>query len=486
MSRVINPDVKPVGDSRSHRARMVRLGEVTYSTNYDVYRDSPFFTPEATRDIMEGTQFDGENHRRITPYLQASFSGDRLLNRIDSEAIASTYRIAGRSSSPAIQYDVVIIGSGPHGAGLAAYLAEKRPDMKVLIIEKGNRLGGQFRSYGPKPVFQMNSRVRKADRRYPSLPRSKGSINPLGMYAPLELSDVPTGVYAWNIEMGSVCAINAFMSADVMVNTTVVTVRSLYEDFKDEVLREVRITTPNGDRIIVAPFVVDATGLKSQSRVTRFESLPNVPDGYFTGRTFYEHFANHDNPLERFHERRVMVIGRGDSALTALEAMIGNLPTETYGRYGVGRMRPAQIDWFGAVSTSSNEIEGCLRTRYKNGIVQSLKRDGNDEGGLINPSGRMITNVRKGNDAFFDVTDGNGDSLFPEIVIDCTNQPSTTKFATKDWEVNYFVGPNCGRSFNNRTLQKIDSLRLPESVASLWALMSTTDEVGAEIATMAA
>ena len=38
------------------------------------------------------------------------------------------------------KYDVVIIGAGPSGAFCAYELMEKRPDLKVLIIEKGRRI----------------------------------------------------------------------------------------------------------------------------------------------------------------------------------------------------------------------------------------------------------------------------------------------------------------------------------------------------------
>ena len=37
-------------------------------------------------------------------------------------------------------YDVVIIGAGPSGAFCAYELMEKKPDLKVLIIEKGRRI----------------------------------------------------------------------------------------------------------------------------------------------------------------------------------------------------------------------------------------------------------------------------------------------------------------------------------------------------------
>src|SRR5689334_3841616 len=80
---VMNPDIKPVGDIRSHLFRKERLSLLIGSVAYDRFAESPYFTPEATRFTMEGTQFDGENHRRITPYLQESFEG--LAEKIDGQ-----------------------------------------------------------------------------------------------------------------------------------------------------------------------------------------------------------------------------------------------------------------------------------------------------------------------------------------------------------------------------------------------------------------
>ena len=37
-------------------------------------------------------------------------------------------------------YDVIIVGAGPGGIFCAYELAEKRPDLKVMIIEKGRSI----------------------------------------------------------------------------------------------------------------------------------------------------------------------------------------------------------------------------------------------------------------------------------------------------------------------------------------------------------
>lgn len=500
MPAPMNPDLKPVGDTRSHKHRMAKLASLRpryLGMSFESFRGSDFFTAEAIRDTMEGTQFDGENHRRITPYVQ-EMAADDLVEEIDSRIYNQMFNIAEglRSnlnpttfgSVAKMDYDVVIVGSGPHGGAIAAYLREKRPDLTTLIIEKNEKVGGQWRSYGSRPVFQMNSRVRKADRRLPALPRTAGNINPLGMYAPIELSDIPTGIYAWNTEMGEVCAINAFLSADaILVETEVLAINSGYDynlnNGAGGEYRRLSVRTPSGDRQITARSVIDATGLPSLSGVVRYDE-GETPEGYFTAQSFYNHFGSEDedNPLARFHDQKVVVIGKGDSALTVLEALLGNLPRATYGRSGVGRMRPRQIDWVGSFSSSYAEIEGCLRTRYKNGIVQSLKRGEKDESGIIRPDRGIVSRVRRENAPFFDVVMDDGSTLFPTIVIDCTTNNPGTRTTRGDWEPSFFVGPNNGMSFPDRTARRIRDLRIPENNVSLWATMQNSDLIGVELA----
>lgn len=476
----ISPDV--LGTSLALQRRKEKLGQI-YLMGDSNYTESPFFTQESTRSIMDGTQFDGEEHRKITPYVQDAWEkgvgGKDLLGYIDTRVRTNSTEILSTLNN----YDVAIIGSGPHGTAVAAYLAEKRPELSVVIIESRPQLGGMWRSYGPKPVFQMNSRVRRADRRLPPLPRTPANINPLGMYAPVELSDIPTGAYAWNTEMGAVCTINAFLSADTLVDATVSLVEPDYNEplIAGSYPRIMTLETAGGSKRLRAKIVVDARGLRRRSAIGAF-SPESLPDGFFNTDTFYTHFATHPNPLERFHGQRVAVIGRGDGGLTVLEALIGNLPASTYGHGGVGRMRPSQVDWYGAASAQVTEIEACLRSRYKNGIVQSLKRDGNDECGLIKPMPVTVSTVRQYSDRFFDLADSNGGVEFPTVVIDCTSIAGIGNRVEANWEPNYFVGPSTG-NFSDRTSKKIDELKIPENNISLWATMQWADDVGKKIAT---
>jgi hypothetical protein len=483
-----NPDLMPVGDKRSFKFRNERLTETVYYFGGRDYSGSPFFTPSATRDTFDGTQFEGENHRRHTPYLQELWSQDRgdLIARIDLQSGRKSDRLFGSPISRT-KFDVAIIGSGPHGAAVASYLREKRPDLRTVIIEGGDLLGGQWRSYGPNPVFQMNSRVRKADRRIPGLPRTEGSINPLGQYAPLELSDVVTSVYPWNTDMGDVCAINAWMSADeFLLNCKVTQVKADTYDYDEDG----DIYGPQGNRTLTIEredqtfdmtvrWVIDCTGLRSGSRIAN-ETVAKTP-GYFTAKTFYEHFGNGPDPLATFHDQNILLVGGGDSALTAIEALVGNLPSQTYGRAGIGRCRPKNIDWVGAARNGIDVI-GCLRSRYKNGISQAIQRGFGDTCGIVNPIQDTVRSLRNDGSAFFEVRlNDRFDDMYPNIVIDCTNRIFDPKEVTETWAVNNFAGPNSGAFLGDRINNKIANLRIPENNVALWATMPATDGAALEI-----
>jgi hypothetical protein len=472
--RDIPPLVAGLLDPSNRNAHDKRKGQLTracYQIDDVPWQDSPFFEYDCVMDTFEGTQFADENHRRWTPYLMELFRSYRkpLMEGIDRDANEDTGTIVETlMSGDRVQYDFAIIGSGPHGAAFASTVRELYPSMKILMVEANKRLGGQWRNFGDKPVYAMNSRVRRADRRLPSLPRTRGNINLLGRYSPLELSDVVQGQYAMNTEMGDVTAINGFLSAtDMLVGTQVVSVRGG---------REMTVQLPDETRWLITTRrgVVDATGISTQSV---FEESPSP--NYFTSGRFYEHFGTHPMPLQRFHDLDVMVIGGGDSALTVLEALLGCLPAETYGPMGVGRLRPRRIRWVGAPAATRREVEACLRSRYKNGIVQAVREDQFDTEALIVPTIEKAT-LLSAADRFVEVFVGLKYE-YPNVVIDCTTMPVRRKEAVTAWNPMRFVGPLAPGNMTDSTIARIEQLGVPENTVSLWATMERTIEAAIKL-----
>ncbi len=457
----------------------------------------PYMTPRAKSDTFEGTKLgSNERHRQLTPRLQQIMTNPGLRRKfmrgIDEQVTANSDALKKELSESGlgaeIAYDVVIIGTGAHGQASASRIRELFPDLKILMIDENERIGGQFRSYGDNPAFYMNSRVRRANRNLPNLPRTPGNINPLGDSAPLELSDFVTGTYADNTEIGDALAVNAFLSADdVMVSARFV---DTVEDITGNQTVQIR-DTKTGELIRVrATKVMRARGISQTSAIARGAAMR--ADWYEDTAGVFSHFGNKDNipshsPLEKYDGKTVYVIGGGDSALCALEALLGKLPPQTYGMYGPGRFTPKKIVWVGAEGATAGEVQTCLRSRYVNGIVQAMPKSKSDAGAIIKPivgkveslddlNGRPIVRLANG-----EVMDG------ADIVIDCTNMPvrddqskATIRYGSGGFtRMNSFtdVGPGSARPYlPSSTREAIRSLGISANAVALWALMAQTIE----------
>jgi hypothetical protein len=449
----------------------------------------PFMAPNEIEATYAGTQDPAlENHRRHTPPLQemvyAPDTREQLLDGIDQAAIADTDRLfkLTKAQDGQLFYDVLIVGSGPHAEAAATRLREESPDLNILMVDE-NPLGGLWRSTGPLPAWLMNSRVRKASRTQLPIPRTPGNINPLGEFAPMQLSDTVKGNYADNTEMGTSVAINDHLS----VNDAMVGVRAgAAKDYGDYATT---IIADNNGRIakVVSGVTLFATGRSQESTVAIPDDL-GKPYYYDTAKV-YGHFGNANlstahRPLQKFAGKTILAVGGGDSALTSMEALIGKLPPETYGPYGVGRDRVGSIIWVGAPAQYAREIQGCLRGRYVDGIVQALPRDSTDRGAVIDPRMDRVRGVDpygNGVRAYLE----SGEVVRGDYLFDNTNR----KLRNYGPKIQYFgraaygptdqatrkIGTASTEPLPERTQRIISYLGIGENIVSLWATIGRTE-----------
>jgi hypothetical protein len=500
--RLLTPEPGPSGFENptdsfvAHSAREARLGGLLAidglgQTIADRRRDPEaegmdYLTPEAIEITFQDTQYQGETHRLLTPLVQETLCYPdtrlQLLQGMNDAVQRSSERVveAAERAGGDVFYDVAVVGSGPHGAAAAMEIQAQYPYLRVLMVDK-NGLGGQWSSYGPNAAFWMNSRVRAANRGVAPIPRTPGNINPLGTWATVELSDVVKGNYATNVEMGNTTALNAYLATeDFLVGYDCKSI----EDYGSRA----RMTVVNdGGNVIdvTAQVIVDATGVDQESTLNIESRAVDAP-WYFSTSDGYRHFGNHKglsryNPLEQFSGKDIIVVGGGDGALTTLEALLGNLPEKTYGSYGVGRYRPNSITWIGAPGTTAAEIDACLRSRYKNGIIQALPKFTGDQGGLILPLVSRATSVREFNGGPV-VNLDNGSSIVGSVLFDCSNR-KRVKYGPTIQTINRSgrsggavikVGPGANLTLPRETLDVINSLGIGENTVALWALMDLT------------
>lgn len=459
----------------------------------------PFMTPAEKQITFQDTQYATEKHRILTPRLQEIFGRQPLriefMGGIDDKCAEDTVSLTESAlAGEQLEYDVVIVGSGPHGALAATEIREKTPNAKILIIDKSPRLGGQFRQYGDQPAFFMNSRVRRASRAISPIPRTPGDINPMGDFAPLQLSDVVRRIYADNTQIGDITAINAFLSANsTLIGTEVREIKRRTEDDVKEVVVENSI----GTFTLNAKYVIEATGVSQKSSINNKETrATHVSDpSYWQTADIYQLFGSTkeegENALEPFDGKRVALIGGGDSALTTLEAMLGVLPEGSYGMYGPGRLSPKNIVWLGAPAKTAAEIDNCLRSRYKNGIIQALPKTELDNGSIIQPIDQRVIGCVKDNEGNWVIYCTDGSRFVADVLIDCTNDKNGQSVKLqKDGSIRlnlqgyggiYQVGPGSSFDLSRSTQALVRQLGIGENTVALWARAPETAKIAREI-----
>jgi hypothetical protein len=459
----------------------------------------PFLTYVDILDTWQDSQDEDETHRMLTPRIQEMMyypdTRKQLLEGIDKSAEDDTERLIkeAKKNSNELQCDLIIIGSGPHGQAAAARARHENPRLKIWMIESGDKLGGQWRNNGPEASFMMNSRVRRPNNNLPNTPRTPGNINPLGRWATMELADTVLGNYATNVETGGSVAVNEYLNIDAaMIGTDCDRIYD-YGDYA-----RARVMTKDGTTIIIqAGATIVAAGIRQESTLSPTVFQEGSPF-YYNSQQLYRHFGNHagkamHQPLAEFSGKTVIAVGGGDSLLTGAEALVGGtLPRDSYGPYGVGRNRVESYTWVGAPGIYASEIDICLRSRYKNGIVQALPKNSADCGAVIRP---MQQRARG-----FDIG-GNGVTVYLEdgsivtgdVLLDHTNRslgqygPSVADLRPSrlNQSAVFNVGPGAGLQLPPEKIQVINDLGIGENTVALWALVGLTDKYAQEAGRLA-
>ena len=453
---------------------------------------------ESTQDNLKSAKL----HRRLSPML-ASIMGDNaergnFMKAIDKAAAERSDELKiEASTSDGLDCDVLIIGAGAQGSVFANELRAQYPQGRIVIIDSQPQLGGQFRSYGSRPVFNINSRNHRPDSIGASaLPGGGSNLNPFGE-TPLQITDFSTETYPSNLDLGDTIAVNGFLAADTMLTTTLDDIAKTDTGYT--------MTAYEGDDLsasyrINASKVVIASGLGR-----RQENFTSV-DGVLSAEDVLKHFGNEANmfPMQDFKGKRLAIIGGGDSGRVVAELLTRLGPGNAYGRSSVQLGGPESIEWYGVKFTDkqtycSNET----RPRYQQ-LASFIGRDGfNFYSSLtIVPINKKVSNVVTSSGqirVFTADTDRSGgifsNSRLYDIVIDATNLQNQDmadllgdrlggqsvqfsaynndlfeklEIARKYDDGVYVTGPAAGLALSNREKQSF-AQGIRENTAAIWA-----------------
>ncbi|ROO60340.1 hypothetical protein EDC02_2201 [Micromonospora sp. Llam0] len=236
----------------------------------------------------------------------------------------------------------VIIGSGFHAAVYAAVrVLSGYP--KPLVLERDERAGGTF-AMTTRPTFHLNSRNRGGSAGLAG--DQSASLNYLPG-APIQAANLSMLEYQTNTDMAFVIRLALAQYADVVTNATVLSVSRSGTGAEIEV---------EGRDPLMAGRVIDARGLGDPDE-----------DGIANGTTiltfpqFMKRMAGMW-PLRGM--RRVAVVGGGDSAKCAVEALLGIGPQPFMAAAALDTVD--RIDWYSdALPTTCEAWQLGIRGRYQ-------------------------------------------------------------------------------------------------------------------------
>jgi hypothetical protein len=354
----------------------------------------------------------------IRPELVALSKNDGTRDLLEASVVAEqrfrSDKLADSIRERRLQkFDTVIIGAGPHGAALVQEFTRVNPKRSVLVIDAASRPGGTFADVGP--VFALNSTNREdtgaqanVGRGQAGGPKGDGNLNAIA-----DILGIPdfSGL-KWPLagHLGYVTTMAMeYSSAQLLLNTRVVAIgpnRSAGGGVRLTVQMNVSGTSSAAyDRDIAAQEVILATGIgKPTFFLPAFENArkqlaaaasdtqppPLMGFGEFVSRV-NEDLRNNRNPMAPYANKRLLVVGGGDSGKVVIEWLSGLGPdSKSYGPAQIGE--PKSIVWSGVDFVSCQDFLATARSRYSR-ISSPLNS------ALVSLSPLKVTNLDLSNDA---------------------------------------------------------------------------------------
>lgn len=451
------------------------------------------------KELTEGTQGKFELHRAYTPLIAGIMSDpesrQKFMKDLDAAATdeSDKLKVEGLEVEGlvegGVETDVLVIGAGVHSAIFSARLRSELPEARIVSIDALPALGGQFRSYGERPVFYINSRNnRPEDATKLGLPGGTGNLNSFGPKAPIQLTDISTETYPTNVEMGETAAINQYLSAETMLGVKLGPV-SQREDGRWDATA---IDVENGAEYkINARKVIVFSGLGGER-----DSDPNtVP-----AEDFFRHFGNPEIafPMDLYKDKLIAIKGGGDTGRVSAEIFARLAPKAAYGKSTVQFGGPQKVLWYGTEFDDRNGFCDSDRPRYQR-LASFIP-------GLIVPTTAKMEEVRADGNQLI-VTGADGTTRQADIVIDATQLVSnvldpfqnvrgnslelltaydaaigdSVSYARTINDGIYLGGPVARLPLSERE-RRTFAEGITENTASIWALQSRTNLLALTIA----
>lgn len=335
----------------------------------------------------------------------------------------------------AINYDVVIVGMGPHAIFTLAGILKEKPDARVLILSKDDTAGATFRE---GYIFNINSSNKPSGKDGKPLP-GLGNINELPNL-PIQVSDLTSVRYPEAADLGDALVTNAYALLKTYKNVDLVFDSEISKSQFEALALSAESTSNFSvafadpvkqgrkmNREVTAKYVVTATGLGTPKKIEEFikskEDLKRLrkiqKDGLATVLTFEEFvrlMGDTDRPWDLLKGKKIAVVAPGDSGNVTLEFLLGLAAQSAYGSSAVQEKVLKQIAWIGQPLDTCKAFLSKIRNRYS-GISSGYKTSDNSVEPPLKafPAKLSEIGVKAGLKA--DVVMDDGDVLTADLVI---------------------------------------------------------------------
>lgn len=260
---------------------------------------------------------------------------------------------------------IVVIGAGPVGLAAAAHLAER--NMPFLVLERGSEVAASVRHWGHVQLF--------SPWRYVVDSAAARLLEPMGWQAP-DGESYPNG-HALVDDYLAPLAAHPQIAPALRFNHEVTAISRIGFDRmkttgRDDAPFLLHVTTPQGETILQARAVVDASGTYTAPNPLGANGLPAIGERALGKHIFYGIPDVLGNARPRYAGKRVLVAGSGHSAFNAILdlALLAEQEPDTAITWVVRRGAMGQA--YGGGSSDALPARGQLGARVRSLVERGV------------------------------------------------------------------------------------------------------------------
>lgn len=331
-----------------------------------------------------------------------------------------------------LETDVVVLGGGVHGSIYANGAKQLDPKAKILVIDRFdclgvfNCMGETFFINSPEYLNGAKQAVYSNSKNYmPGMPLQPSDFKNLKSKS-LKIAKeyyIP-GKYLGATSNASI----ASSGADLLMEYRIVSVtRTRKGPYRYE------ITLNSGDKVyankVVIPSGLGNPSFPFKNVATRKTIVKRLNKGIYTVESFLRSaqktLREGEDPLARYVNKKVAVVGGGDGGNIVTEYLLGKGPKSSIR----SQSTPNEVVWFGQKSANAKEFSEKAWERYHD-IAPHFPGGKSKE--LITPVNAYVDDITELSDGRFLIKSEKGERIVDEVVF-CSGYKTDSKDIFKEF-----------------------------------------------------